>query len=70
MSDKQERNGQLLFDLLELNIELLKGAGIEENKAFDLALETCQTLAARYAGLQFYFPKGKKLTGTKFNITP
>lgn len=59
--DKQERNGQFLFDLLQLNIELLKSAGFEEKQAFDKALETCQTLTGRYAGLQFYFPKGKKL---------
>mgnify|MGYP005990694553 CR=1 FL=1 len=61
MTNKQERNGQFLFDLLELNIELLKESGIEEKKAFELALQTCQTLTGRYAGLQFYFPKGKKL---------
>ncbi len=61
MSDKQERNGQFLFDLLELNIKLLKDSGIEDKKAFDMALNTCQTLAGSYAGLQFYFPKGKKL---------
>ncbi len=61
MTDKQERNGQFLFDLLELNIQLLKDSGIEEAKAFEMALATCQTLAGRYAGLQFYFPKGKKL---------
>jgi len=61
MTDKQERNGQFLFDLLELNVELLKDAGIEDKKAFDMALKTCQTLTGRYSGLQFYFPKGKKL---------
>jgi len=61
MSDKQERNGQFLFDLLELNTNLLKGAGIEDKKAFEMALASCQTLTESYAGLQFYFPKGKKL---------
>ena len=61
MTKKQERNGQFLFDLLQLNIELLETSGVEEKKAFDMALETCQTLVGRYAGLQFYFPKGKKL---------
>jgi Mor family transcriptional regulator len=61
MTDKQERNGQFLFDLLELNANLLKEAGIEDKKAFQMALESCQTLAESYAGLQFYFPKGKKL---------
>jgi len=60
-TNKQERNGQFLFDLLQLNIKLLECAGIEEKKAFDMALSSCQTLVSQYAGLQFYFPKGKKL---------
>jgi Mor family transcriptional regulator len=73
--DKQERNGPFLFDLLQLNIELLKSAAFEEKKAFDMALETCKTLTGRYAGLQFYFPKGKNyyplLTSQKYftNVT-
>jgi len=30
---------QFLFDLLQLNIELLKSSGIEDKKAFDMALD-------------------------------
>ncbi|GLX86334.1 hypothetical protein tloyanaT_25870 [Thalassotalea loyana] len=61
MTDKQERNGQFLFDLLELNVSLLTQAGLDQDEAFTRALDTCQTLVSQYAGLQFYFPKGKKL---------
>ena len=59
MSSRKELQGQFLFDLLEIIASKCSESGID--KADDVGIEVCQELVNRYAGLQFYFPKGKTL---------